>query len=82
MGDAIVVAIGVVLVLVTAVVLLRQGSPGRLSDTDATARTRSHLAERDDVVGRPGDAAAEATGVAEPGEPSPRPAPPAEQEKR
>ncbi|HEX6238859.1 MAG TPA: hypothetical protein VFZ68_16790 [Acidimicrobiales bacterium] len=83
MGDVIVAVIGVVLVVVTIVVLLRQGSPGRsLSDEDATARTRSHVAERGDVVGRPGDAATEATGVAGPGEPSPHPARQAEREER
>lgn len=82
MGDVIVVIVGVALVVVTIVVLARQGSPGRLSEEDATAGSRSHAGRRDEVVGRPGDAATEATGVAGPGQPSPGPARPADEEER
>lgn len=82
MGDVIVVIIGVLLVVSAIVLLLRQGSPARLSDEDATVGTRSHVGRRGEVVGRPGDAATEATGVAGPGEPSPDPAQQADEGER
>jgi hypothetical protein len=73
MGDVIVVVVGVVLVVVTIVVLMRQGSPGRLSDENSRPGPRPDDEPRGEVVGRPGDAATEATGVAGPGESSPDP---------
>lgn len=82
MGDVIVVILGVVLVVVTIVVLMRQGSPGRLSDEDAPGRRRPHAEPRGEVVGRPGDAATEPTGVAGPGEPSPDPGQQTDEEER
>jgi len=69
MAVAIVVAT-VVVVVAVAVVLFRQGSPGRLSEEYGRDR------ERSDVVDRPGGPGTEAMNPDTPGEPAPAPPPP------
>ncbi|HEX6419179.1 MAG TPA: hypothetical protein VFZ77_11825 [Acidimicrobiales bacterium] len=74
MALAIVIAT-VVVVVAVAVVLFRQGSPGRLSEEHGRDDGRA------DVVDRPGGPGAEAMNAGTPGEPSPAPPPAREGEE-